>query len=114
MNTEAITIEHTRNEAKIYTSPSIYTKWRKAKLLDAMVKENEKFLTTIKGEIKEFMEDHGILVDGRGVPLVTWQIQKKPRNQNFDFEAFINDYPDLYEKYAYKHPDNLMRVFRLK
>jgi hypothetical protein len=114
MGTEAISVDLVRNESKIYVSPSIYGKYRKAKLLDSMVKENERFLTKIKVELKEFMGDHGILVDARGVPLVTWQTQQKPRHQNFDFDSFIRDYPDLFDKYSYKYPTNQSRVFRLK
>lgn len=114
METSPNVVENTRNESKIYVSPSIYTKYRKAKLLDNLIKENERSLAKIKDELKEFMGDNGILADARGVPLVTWQTQTKQRHLRFDFEAFIEDHPQLYDKYDAKYPDNLSRVFRLK
>lgn len=109
---EMIPLEKVENESIIQAPDSLYDIHKEAKRLDSQVKLAVMQLLPLKQRLEDFHGVHGILVDSMGVIMSTFKTQNKKRGDTFDFDAFIVEHPDLYQKFQKK--EKLMRVFLLK
>lgn len=109
---ESIPLEKVENDSIIVAPESLHDIHLEAKRIDSQMKLAAMQLKPLKERLEDFHGVHGILVDSTGTILSTFKTQNKKKGDCFDFDAFIAEHPDLWQKYQKK--EKLMRVFLLK
>lgn len=96
----------------IQAQPTIVQTYDKLLKADGDNKKLEKDIEAYKQEIKDYMKESEILIDGDRV-LSTWKAPKAGRS--FDEDRFKRDQPDLYEAYLEEtHPARRFAIIGLK